>query len=79
MRGGRLPSLPSGSLPVTSCTDLTELQRQVLGELAAGEEPSDPATVEELRRWGWVMPGSLELTGVGLSHVCNDERRPGVL
>lgn len=37
--------------------------------------PPDPAAVEELRRWGWVMPGTLELTGVGLAHAEQDIRR----
>lgn len=61
-----------------SCVGLTGLQRETLQQLAAGEEPTDPATVEELRRWGWVMPGSLELTGSGLAHVEEDTPR-GVL
>jgi hypothetical protein len=62
-----------------SCTPLTDLQRQVLVELAAGDEPSDSATLKELRRWGWVMPGSLELTGGGISHAVDGARRQTML
>ena len=58
-----------------SCVDLTDQQRETLRQLAVGEEPSDTATVEELRRWGWVMPGSLELTGAGFDHIDNREPR----
>ena len=52
-----------------TCTDLTDVQRRTLAELAAGEPPTDQATVEQFRAWGWVMAKSLELTGTGLGHA----------
>ena len=33
--------------------------------------------LDELRRWGWAMPTTLELTGTGRRHVEN--ARPGLL
>lgn len=52
-----------------TCVALTDLHRQTLQELVEGVEPAHHETLEELRRWGWVIPSSLELTGVGRSHA----------
>lgn len=52
----KLPSLRSGTLPV-SCIELTALQRRLLEELAAGEEPSDSATVRGATSMGMGVPG----------------------
>lgn len=52
-----------------SCLELSEAQRRVLSELLAGDDPTDVETVDELRRRGWVMPRTLELTGVGHTHA----------
>lgn len=48
--------------------ELTDTHRRVL-EALARQPPDiaqiDPDVLEELRRWGMVMPKSLELTGMG--------------
>lgn len=58
-----------GRSSAMSCTPLSDAQRKSLTEFAEGVEPYDPEIVEELRRWGWVMRGSLELTGAGRIHT----------
>ena len=60
-----------------SCVQLSDRHRQTLRQLVEGVEPGDRETLEELRRWGFVMPSSLELTGVGRRHV--DPVRGGIL
>jgi hypothetical protein len=52
-----------------SCIPLTDRHRRTLRDLVDGTVPTDSETLEELLRWGWVMPASLELTGVGRSHA----------
>jgi len=54
-----------------SCTPLTSDQAAVLDLLAHRRPvPEDlTGTVEELRRWGWVMPATDELTGTGWAHA----------
>lgn len=49
-----------------SCLELSDDQRRTLSELLAGDKPTDIAIADELRRWGWVMPRSFELTGIVL-------------
>jgi hypothetical protein len=61
-----------------SCVPLTDQHRLTLRELVDGVEPADRETLEELRLWGWVMPASLELTGVGRRHA-GEERPAGLL
>ena len=54
-----------------SCTPLTVDQATVL-DLLAHRRPVPEhltETVEELRCWGWVMPGADELTGTGWAHA----------
>lgn len=65
----RLKSHRLGTVLAMSCVDLSDLQRCTLLELATGRAATEPATLAELRRWGWVMARSDELTGVGLSHA----------
>lgn len=54
-----------------NCISLTVDQATVLDLLARRRPiPEDLTdTVEELRRWGWVMPHADELTGTGWSHA----------
>ena len=72
------------ALPHRPCTFRKHVMRPAhrpapaaLRELVEGVEPTDRETLEELRRWGWVIPASLELTGVGRSH--SNTLRGGVL
>ena len=54
-----------------SCIPLTANEATVL-ELLARRRPVPEhltETVEELRRWGWVMPSSDDLTGTGWAHA----------
>lgn len=53
-----------------SCIPLTPDHRQVLDLLAQAQPVPDnlDTVLDELVRWGWVMPSG-ELTGVGRAHV----------
>jgi hypothetical protein len=60
-----------------TCVSLTPTQKVVLARLAASHPKGDEETVEEFRRWGWVMLASYELTGTGWAHA--DELPSGIL
>ena len=62
-----------------TCVDLTDDQMAVLAAIGTHQcvpEYLEPV-LDELRRWGWVMPNTLELTGTGRRHVEN--ARSGLL
>lgn len=72
-------SVPADRLPAMSCTPIDGRLRQMLDRLKAGRVGTDeiPADLlEQLRRWGWVIGGeNLELTGIGIYHAGNVDRR----
>jgi hypothetical protein len=50
------------------------LDRLKAGRVGTDEIPAD--LLEQLRRWGWVIGGeNLELTGIGIYHAGNVDRR----
>jgi hypothetical protein len=77
--GRRNLSVPSGTFSAMSCVPLTSDQQTVLETLATrGQVPEQLGdVVTELQRWGWIMPGGGELTGIGLRHA--GAGRPGLL
>ena len=57
--------------------DLPATHLEALKALAAGHTHINADLLAELRRWGLVMPGTLEVTGMGARYAGISER--GVL